>query len=87
MRSSSIALSVGLFVTLVLAWYHGERGTQRVTGAEFLILALLLAVGGGFLWRFAGASHELVVRPTATAVSPAPAAIPKVDRGAALRKP
>ena len=31
MRFVIIALSVGLFVTLVLAWYHGERGAQRVT--------------------------------------------------------
>ena len=53
MRFVIIALSVGLFVTLVLAWYHGERGAQRVTGTELLILALLLAIGGGFLWRFA----------------------------------
>src|SRR6266487_1473157 len=53
MRFVIIALSVGLFVTLVLAWYHGERGAQRVTGTELLILALLLAIGGGLLWRFA----------------------------------
>ena len=81
MRLVIMALSVGLFVTLVLAWYHGERGAQRVTGTELLILALLLAIGGGFLWRFAGASHEGIVRsdapPAATAASPAPAAIPE----------
>jgi len=52
MRFVIITLSVGLFVTLVLAWYHGERGAQRVTGTELLILALLLAIGGGLLWRF-----------------------------------
>jgi TolB-like protein/Tfp pilus assembly protein PilF len=52
MRFVIIALSLGLFVTLVLAWYHGERGAQRVTGTELLILALLLAIGGGLLWRF-----------------------------------
>jgi TolB-like protein/Tfp pilus assembly protein PilF len=52
MRFVIIALSVGFFVTLVLAWYHGERGAQRVTGTELLILALLLAIGGGLLWRF-----------------------------------
>jgi TolB-like protein/Tfp pilus assembly protein PilF len=51
MRFVIIALSVGLFVTLVLAWYHGERGAQRVTGTELVILALLLAIGGGLLWR------------------------------------
>src|SRR5206468_12356979 len=71
MRFVIIALSIGLFVALVLAWYHGERGTQRVTGTELLILALLLAIGGGFLWRFAGASHE---RNVTFAVTPAPAA-------------
>src|SRR5436190_9458418 len=52
MRFVIIALSVGLFITLVLAWYHGERGAQRATGTELLILALLLAIGGGLLWRF-----------------------------------
>src|SRR6266550_7108180 len=75
MRFVIIALSVGFFVTLVLAWYHGERGAQRVTGTELMILALLLAIGGGFLWRFTGSAHELVVRP-ATSASPAAASLP-----------
>ena len=74
MRFIIIALSVGLFVTLVLAWYHGERGAQRVTGTELLILALLLGLGGGFLWRFAGVSRARVVT---SANSPAPVAIPE----------
>src|SRR5262252_2575156 len=51
-RGVTLALIVGFFVTLVLAWYHGERGAQRVTGTELLIIALVLAVGGGLLWRF-----------------------------------
>jgi TolB-like protein/Tfp pilus assembly protein PilF len=53
-----LVIIVGFFVTLVLAWYHGERGAQRVTGTELLILALLLAIGGGLLWRFASVSRE-----------------------------
>src|SRR5881392_225279 len=52
-RGISLGLVVGFFVTLVLAWYHGERGAQRVTGTELLIIGLVLALGGGFLWRFA----------------------------------
>jgi TolB-like protein/Tfp pilus assembly protein PilF len=72
MRFVIIALSVGLFVTLVLAWYHGERGAQRVTGTELMILALLLAIGGGFLWRFSGTSREPTVTTSSSAV-----AIPK----------
>src|SRR3954447_16585796 len=56
-RGITLALVVGFFVTLVIAWYHGERGMQRVSGTELLIIGLVLAVGGGFLWRFAAASH------------------------------
>src|SRR5690348_8826879 len=47
-----LALAIGFLVALVLAWYHGERGAQKVSGTEIVILALLLAIGGGLLWRF-----------------------------------
>jgi protein-S-isoprenylcysteine O-methyltransferase Ste14 len=42
-----LVLCIGFFVALVLAWYHGERGAQRVTGEELVILAFLLDIGGG----------------------------------------
>jgi len=58
-RALIVALAIGFFVTIVLAWYHGERGAQRVSGTELLILALLLAIGGGALWKFAGAEKEM----------------------------
>jgi len=45
-RSIHVLLLFGLFATLVVAWYHGERGRQRVSGPELLILALLLALLG-----------------------------------------
>ena len=51
-RGCTLALIVGFVVTLVLAWYHGEQGRQRVTGPELLLIALALAIGGGFLWQF-----------------------------------
>ena len=78
---------VGFFVTLVLAWYHGERGAQRVTGTELLILALLLAVGGGFLWRFAGAAHERIVRSDARACCDRVIACTRCDSGKIDRGP
>jgi TolB-like protein len=64
-----IAICVGFFVTLLLAWYHGDQGRQRASGTELLLVALVLAVGGGFLWKFGGAptSHGV----TATAATPA----------------
>ena len=45
-RALIVALAIGFFVTLVLAWYHGERGRQRATGTELLIIALLLSQYG-----------------------------------------
>jgi TolB-like protein/Tfp pilus assembly protein PilF len=46
MKLAFAAVALGFVVALVLAWYHGERGAQKVSGPELLILALLLAVGG-----------------------------------------
>ena len=53
-----VALATGFFVTVVLAWYHGERGAQRVSGTELMILALLLAIGGGALWKMGSDSFS-----------------------------
>jgi len=46
---TTLALLIGLPIVLVLAWYHGDKGQQRVTGAEFAIITLLLLIGGGAL--------------------------------------
>ncbi len=68
-----LALALGFFVTIVLAWYHGERGAQRVTGTELLILALLLAIGGGLLWRAARqVPQSPAVEMVKTVATPAP---------------
>lgn len=48
-----LVLVLGFFVTVVLAWYHGEREVRGINGTEIVILALLLAIGGGVLWWFA----------------------------------
>ena len=41
-----VVLAVGFFITLVFAWYHGEKGRQRVSGPELLMVAALLVVAG-----------------------------------------
>ncbi|MGH8125132.1 MAG: tetratricopeptide repeat protein [Rhodanobacteraceae bacterium] len=46
-----LALAVGFIAVLVIAWYHGEKGRQRVSGAELLLIALVLAVGGAVAWQ------------------------------------
>lgn len=45
-----LLLLVGLPVVLVVAWYHGDRGEQRVTRIELTILTLLFLLGGGLFW-------------------------------------
>jgi hypothetical protein len=46
MRIVMVAFAAGLLATLVLAWYHGERGHQRATTIELLMLAGVLMIGG-----------------------------------------
>ncbi len=79
-----IVLAVGFFVTVVLAWYHGERGTQKVTGTELLILALLLAIGGGLLWRLARVPREEPSTIAATQASPTETATPIPNKSIAV---
>jgi TolB-like protein/Flp pilus assembly protein TadD len=82
-RSMIIVICVGFFVVLLLAWYHGERGAQRVPGVELLILALLLAIGGGALWRFASAPRAataVVAEAAGTTTGTPPALAASIPR-------
>jgi TolB-like protein/Tfp pilus assembly protein PilF len=42
-RVGAVVAAVGVPVTITLAWFHGDRGEQRFTRAELVILAVLLA--------------------------------------------
>jgi TolB-like protein len=61
-RSIHVLLLIGLFITLVLAWYHGEKGQQRVSGPELLMVAALLVIAGGVLTILPG--RRQVSEPT-----------------------
>jgi TolB-like protein/tetratricopeptide (TPR) repeat protein len=78
-----IVSCIGFFVTLLLAWYHGERGAQKVSVIELVILAAVLAVGGGLLWRYAGdggaRSEPTLLASAAPVVPAAPEAKDDVD--------
>jgi TolB-like protein len=49
---AGLALPLGLLFVLVLAWYHGDRGEQKVSGPELAILATIVAFVGGTLWWY-----------------------------------
>jgi adenylate cyclase len=44
MRAATVLLAIGFLAALVVAWYHGERGAQRATGIEVLMLTGILAL-------------------------------------------
>jgi TolB-like protein len=69
----TLGLLIGLPIVLVLAWYHGDRGQQRVTATEFTIITLLFLVGGAMFWRYDRATESALVAtpgPTGTESGP-----------------
>jgi serine/threonine-protein kinase len=55
----------GFLLTLVLAWYHGEKGRQRVSGSELLMVAGVLVVAGVALSNL-GALRKTAPEPLAS---------------------
>lgn len=45
-RIIDVILIIGFLLTIVIAWYHGEKGRQWVSGPELLIIAGLFGIGG-----------------------------------------
>lgn len=66
-RGLTIMLGMGLFLVLVLAWYHGEKGRQWISGPELVWITFVLATAGLMLRFFAGAAH-----PTRSATPSSP---------------
>jgi TolB-like protein len=66
---AAIGLLFGLPVALTLAWYHGDKGEQRVSRTELAVLTLLLLLAGAVLGLYAQRSPP----PPASATARAPA--------------
>jgi TolB-like protein/Tfp pilus assembly protein PilF len=69
---TGVALT-GFPIALVLAWFHGERGAQRVGATEVALIAVLAVAGGIATWqieRRAGSASSVVAAPS----------VPKADR-------
>jgi adenylate cyclase len=78
-RVFTILLLIGAPIAATVAWYHGHRGQQKITASEFMIIALLLALGGAFLWRDTqsnphGASDATTAKTAADPLTNTPAA-------------
>ncbi|HEV2125549.1 MAG TPA: tetratricopeptide repeat protein, partial [Chloroflexota bacterium] len=85
MRLLPVLLAVGFCAALILAWYHGEKGQQRVSGPELVILAAVLTVGGGVLWVMGRtASPAAEASPSASSASGQPSSAVAADRSVAV---
>jgi hypothetical protein len=47
----SITLGLGTFPAMVVAWYHGEMGRQRVCWAEIGIISAMMVGTIATVWR------------------------------------
>ena len=80
-RAAIVVAAIGFAITLVLAWYHGERGQQRVTAIEVVVVATLVAIGGTWVWHVA---HPAAVAKAESAAALAPSASAKDLRSIAV---
>jgi TolB-like protein len=71
-RSIHVLLVIGFFVALVIAWYHGEKGRQRASGPELLMVAALLVVAGGVLTTLGPGTRETASDDPTNLPSPEP---------------
>ena len=78
-QCATLVALIGLPVVLVIGWYHGDRGQQRISTPELAILTLLLLLGGGALWHYQRTSE------TATVSSPPPPSAPAFATDASMK--
>ncbi|HUP88444.1 MAG TPA: hypothetical protein VM100_03805 [Longimicrobiales bacterium] len=69
LRVLPVVLGVGLLAVLVLAWYHGEKGAQRVSAIEIAMLTGILIIGGAAMALVRGKSKPAGDVVAATTVS------------------
>ena len=66
-QGATVVVAFGLLITLVLAWKHGERGRQRVSGSEVVLVGVLLTSAGLGVVLLRGRSHDAAPGDTSTA--------------------
>ncbi len=72
-RAAIVVLAVGAVAAVIVAWFHGELGHQRVTRLELALLGLVAVAGGLASWavvRHAGTKPGIATDPRAIAVLP-----------------
>lgn len=79
-RTVLAVLGVGFVGAIVIAWYHGEQGQQRVTGPELIMIAGILALAGGVL-ALVGLRSELETTEPRSGISNGPTTLAVPEEG------
>lgn len=79
---ATLVAVLGLPVVIVIAWYHGDRGNQRVKSTELVIVAVLFLLSGIVLWRYEPVETD--ARGVAGKSDPAPSAAPTAVAAASV---
>ena len=69
-RIVTLLLFLGVPLVATIAWYHGHRAQQRVSGAELTIITVLLVIAGTVLWQFGRSAPEHAARKVGTTAPP-----------------
>jgi len=66
-QAATVLLLFGVLITLVLAWYHGERGRQKVGLMELSLIVVLIALAGQSVWVLKGREGQPSALPAGDA--------------------
>jgi serine/threonine-protein kinase len=66
-QGATVVVLFGLLITLIVAWNHGERGRQRVSGSEVVLVGVLLASAGLSVVLLRDRSRDLAAEDTLAA--------------------
>lgn len=76
-QTATILVLFGLFITIVLAWYHGERGRQKIGMIELAVLTVLLTLAGQSVWVLKDRAIEMANQKSSEAFSFRPEPLPE----------
>jgi TolB-like protein/thioredoxin-like negative regulator of GroEL len=60
-QAATVLVLFGGLITVVIAWYHGERGRQKVGVLELLLVVVILGLGGQSVWVLKNRSDSLAL--------------------------
>lgn len=60
-QAATVLLFFGGLITIVIAWYHGERGRQKVGMLELVLVVVILGLGGQSVWVLKNRSDSLAL--------------------------